>query len=109
MSAYDPAQPNLFHPVSHQSYPESAGWKRTDTSRAAAESLDAATVRGEVLRWLRQHGAHTADETAAALEQSVLTVRPRFSELRALGRIVDTGARRVNTSSGKSAIVWAAS
>ena len=41
------------------------------------------------------------------LGESVLAIRPRFSELRALGQITDTGARRINDS-GRSAIVWRA-
>jgi len=48
----------------------------------------------------------TTDETAAGLGLSRLTVRPRFSELRARHQVVDTGARRLNDS-GKRAIVWA--
>ncbi len=63
-------------------------------------------VRGEVHRWLREHpeGA-TADEVAYALKYSILTVRPRVSELYKLGLIVDSGLRRKNAS-GKNAIVW---
>jgi len=37
----------------------------------------------------------------------VPAVQPRFSELRALGSIVDTGERRQNDS-GRNAIVWRA-
>lgn len=86
-------------------YPESAGWKATDTSHEAAVTTDAATVRHLVVRWLRTHGPHTADETAAGLGLSLLTVRPRLSELRALDLVDDSGDRRLNVS-GKRAIVW---
>ncbi|MDO8430925.1 MAG: hypothetical protein Q7S58_00800 [Candidatus Binatus sp.] len=47
----------------------------------------------------------TADEIAYVLKRSVLTVRPRVSELSGMKAIVDSGARRANTS-GRSAIVW---
>ena len=87
-------------------YPDGAGWKGTDTSYQAALTTDAQTIRADVARWLRDHGPHTADETAAGLGLSRLTVRPRFSELRARQSVVDTGARRLNDS-GKRAIVWA--
>jgi predicted ArsR family transcriptional regulator len=53
---------------------------------------------------LHAHGA-TADEIATELGESVLSVRPRVSELRALGEIEETGERRVNES-GRRAIVW---
>jgi predicted ArsR family transcriptional regulator len=49
----------------------------------------------------------TADEVAAALEISVLHARPRISELRALGKVQDSGERRKNDS-GHKAIVWKA-
>src|SRR5262245_20532377 len=86
-------------------YPQSAGFKGTDTSRSAAESTDAATLRVLVVRCLDRHGSQTADEVATRLGIDKLAIRPRCSELRRLGQIVDTGERRINTS-GKAAIVW---
>jgi predicted ArsR family transcriptional regulator len=47
----------------------------------------------------------TADEIAAALDESVLAVRPRVSELFHAGLIEKTGERRRNQS-GLSAHVW---
>ncbi len=96
-------QPTLFDVP--QPYPIEAGWKATDTSREAAVSVDAATVRAVVEAWLTTHGPHTADEVAAGLKLSVLTVRPRCTELKRLHRILDTGERRPNLS-GRRAIVW---
>lgn len=90
-------------------YPEVPGARPTDTSLAAAESVaeTAETLREAVFGWilLRKGGGSTADETAEALDLSILTVRPRVSELRAQGRIVDSGERRTNAS-GRRAIVW---
>jgi hypothetical protein len=47
----------------------------------------------------------TADEIAAALDESVLAVRPRVCELFHAGLIEKTGERRRNPS-GLSAHVW---
>lgn len=80
-----------------------------DTSVAAAEALqpDAKTLREDVLAAIRAAGEWglTADEAAARLRLSPFTTRPRCTELRAAGLIVDSGRRREN-SSGKRAIVW---
>jgi hypothetical protein len=40
----------------------------------------------------------TADECAHRLGMNILSVRPRFTELKALGLIHDTGLRRRNWS-----------
>lgn len=47
----------------------------------------------------------TADECARHLSESVLSIRPRFSELLRANRIEDTGERRKNAS-GRNATVW---
>lgn len=88
-----------------QRYPEGAGYKEPTTSREAAESIDASTLRDQVFQCLLRHGPMTTDECAARLSLSVLAVRPRFSELRALGHIADSGVRRENQS-GRRAAVW---
>jgi predicted ArsR family transcriptional regulator len=95
---------NLFEYADTRPYPVSPGWKGTDTSRAAAESIPASILRGKVLRIYQLRGACTADEVAEALHMSVLSVRPRVTELKSLGKIVDTGIRRPNRS-GRSAAV----
>jgi predicted ArsR family transcriptional regulator len=50
----------------------------------------------------------TADELAKLLRRSPLSVRPRLSELKALGKVAATGERRRNES-GMTATVWRAS
>jgi predicted ArsR family transcriptional regulator len=47
----------------------------------------------------------TADECADALKAEIWSVRPRLSELRRMGRIVETDQRRKNRS-GMTATVW---
>lgn len=86
-------------------YPFSAGWQGTDTSKQAAESIDAASLRAGVLQYLLRWGPRTADEIAHGLQIDKLAIRPRCSELKALGKIEDSGERRANQS-GKTAAVW---
>lgn len=89
-------------------YPDSPGWKAEGTSRQAAESMAprAAGLRDRVLCAIVAQPC-TADEAAEIIGETVLSTRPRTSELRDLGLIVDTGIRRPNIS-GRPAIVWAA-
>lgn len=93
-------EPDLFE------YPYSPGYRQTDTSYAAAQTVDAKTLQKLVVGALAQYGPMTADETAAKLVTSILSIRPRLSELKLDGRVVDTGQRRENTS-GRRAVVWA--
>jgi predicted ArsR family transcriptional regulator len=89
-------------------YPNAPGYKRGGTSKAAADSMKkkAPTLRDMVIKELSQANA-TADECAAAMGLSLLSVRPRFTELLALGKIADTGMTRPNAS-GRMATVWRA-
>jgi predicted ArsR family transcriptional regulator len=50
-------------------------------------------------------GGATADEIAKDLNLSILSVRPRVSELHRSGEIEQTGGRRKNES-GMTATVW---
>lgn len=91
-------------------YPEAPGHKGiAETSRDAAKAAKptAALLRQRVLEQLEHSRGLTSDECAARLKLSVLSVRPRFSELLTMKLIRDTGARRVNVS-GRNAVVWAA-
>lgn len=84
--------------------PEGTGFRDMDTSRAAATTTDARHWRDRVLEVLEK-GPMTADEVSRKLGASVLTVRPRFTELRKARKIMDTGERR-RTASGKTAAVF---
>lgn len=90
-------------------YPQDPGWKTaaTETSREAAQSSKerATTLREQCARALECAPA-TADEIATTLGVSILSVRPRISELVAMNRAAATGVRRKNAS-GKTAVVWA--
>jgi len=88
--------------------PDGAGYRNTDTSYAAALEIEpkAATIRKRIIEHMRTINAPiSADDTAEALALSVLAVRPRFSELRESGRIVDSNQRGTNRS-GRSSILW---
>ena len=102
------AQLTLFDAPARKAYPEAPGHKAAGTSAEAAQAVaeDAETLRADVLATLRQR-ALTADEIASHLGRSILSVRPRVSELRKMGKIRATGQRRPNAS-GHSATVWEA-
>lgn len=94
-------------------YPQTPGTKARLTSYEAAQGVKskAATVRDDVLSLMRSSpynaGGLTADQAADILNISILTVRPRFSELSAAGVIKDSGIRDKNRS-GRNAVVWVA-
>jgi hypothetical protein len=90
-------------------YPDAPGFKRGGTSEQAAEAFkgSAAKLRVRALAEFARHpiSGATADEVARALGCSVLSIRPRVSELNRSGEIVATGSRRKNAS-GLGATVW---
>jgi predicted ArsR family transcriptional regulator len=88
-------------------YPGSPGAQDRDTSRAAAASIAPAAplIRDQVLAQFERSAGMTADECAGRLGLSILTVRPRVTELSRLGKLRDSGDKRQNRS-GRSAIVW---
>lgn len=83
------------------------GRKEQRASVEAARRIagHAITLQNLILECLRLNGSLTTDECAAKLSQTVLAVRPRFSELQKLGLIEKTKERRKNIS-GMSAAVW---
>jgi hypothetical protein len=92
----------------NQGYPTSPGFKAPGPSELAANAISptAAKLRAMVLAEFQRTGAGlTADEIAKDLNLSVLSVRPRVSELRRNGQIEQTGSRRKNAS-GMTATVW---
>ena len=89
-----------------QQYPSAPGFKEPTTSRDAAKAIQprVSELAKRILALL-VYQPMTPDEAAKALDESLLTIRPRFSELNKLGMIEKTGARRAN-SSGLKAYVW---
>ena len=92
-------------------YPDAPGWKgQAETGRDAAGSVQSKVGRLQrmVLTTLARNAFYgsSAEEAADANDVDRVSIQPRFSELRAKGLIVDSGRRRRNPSSGKSAVVW---
>ncbi len=89
-------------------YPDVPGAKThdPDTSMEAATAIkDRAVILRERCRDELKARDLTADEIAERLGESVLSIRPRISELYKRARVWPTGERRKNKS-GKSAVVW---
>lgn len=88
-------------------YPQVAGYKERGASKEAAEKFEpcAKTLRNQVWQIFESGKQLTADEVACKLGVSLLSVRPRVSELAAQGLIKKTGERRENES-GLMANVW---
>lgn len=88
-------------------YPHSPGFKDCETSKAAAAAISRSVqnIRDNVRDAFLFFGPMTADEAAARIGLSILTVRPRVSELVKMGILHDTGERRRNLS-GHSAKVF---
>lgn len=106
-------QGNLFDSPA-MAYPLAPGFKERTTSRDAAYAIAgrASILRRRVYTELLAAGAAglTADQVAARLGESVLSVRPRVTELakaKPQPWIVPTGERRKNES-GLKAKVWRA-
>ncbi|MBA3053766.1 MAG: winged helix-turn-helix transcriptional regulator [Sphingomonadales bacterium] len=89
-------------------YPDIPGAQGPEgTSQEAAEAI-APTVshlRRIAMRTLNKLGEATVLEAVAVADVARESLQPRFSELRAMGLVEPTGARRRNPS-GKRAAVW---
>lgn len=88
-------------------YPQVPASRRCDTSRAASVLAreKAEYLRPKVFAALRDKPM-TGTELAESLDETLLNIRPRISELRAMGKVFATKARRFNPS-GNPEIVWA--
>jgi hypothetical protein len=83
-------------------YPESPGAKASGTALEAAVKITghSARLRKTVLQEFMAagQGGLTADQCARRVEENILSVRPRCSELKRLGYLSYTGARAENES-----------
>ena len=96
-------QPDFF---TSGPYRDHAGYRWTDTSIAAAKVVTPGMQRAHaaILAVLAIEPL-TADECAQRLGMDRLFCRPRCSELKAMGKIVDTGERRKNSSRCKACVL----
>lgn len=89
-------------------YPSAAGFKEIGgTSQQAASMISASALRDKCIVALKANGPMTADEVAHFVGRSILSIRPRMSELKELGLVKKTAERRRNAS-GVAAVVWKA-
>lgn len=83
--------------------------RHSETSRAAAESMEPAanTLRFKVLDAIRAScgAGYTDEELQVGLKMAANTERPRRRELERAGLIRDSGQTRP-TLSGRAAVVW---
>lgn len=90
-------------------YPDVPGFRTSGPSEDTARKIitPATFLRGRILNAFVTNypKGFTADEMADLLDESILNVRPRVSELRRQGHIDDCGDRRPNES-GHNATVW---
>ena len=82
-------------------YPDAPGFKAAEAIGGNANKLRASMLA----QFATYPGGATADEVAKDLNLSVLSVRPRVSELKRLGKIKQTSACRKNES-GMTPTVW---
>jgi hypothetical protein len=90
-------------------YGELPGHQGDDTGRAAAEKVKPTVewVQERILEAADRAGRWgiTADEVMKELDLKPNNVRPRFTELKILGKLRDSGNRRKNDD-GNSVRVW---
>lgn len=87
-------------------YPDTPGHNNTDTSTAAATSIEPHVTRlAELVMELLRLNSGTCWEVECALKMSHQTASARIRELWLKGRVQDSGRRR-KTGSGRNAIVW---
>ena len=88
-------------------YPDAPGYKIAGPSQEVAESMASkAAVWRQKVHALLLAEELTAHEVAARFGVPNTTTHPRISELRNQGLVADTGKRRPNLGSKKSATVW---
>lgn len=98
------------HPE-HVTYPDQPGFKGdADTGPEAAADIapHLGRLQRMVLGVITDRGPHgaTPEEGGEVLNMARVVIQPRFSELKAKGKIIDSGMRRINASSGKRAVVY---
>lgn len=95
----------------HDRYPHRPGFKTHGTSRTAADRIapHAQTLRGGVHAFIRANypAAYTADAIAEHLGASILSIRPRVTELRHAG-LIEPAEQLGRNKSGMSAMRWRA-
>lgn len=88
---------------------DGVGFQGGDTSLKAAAEIQpkAGTLRAEALACVKEYGPISTDGIAMRTGHDYGSIQPRLSELRAAGKVTDSGIRG-KTRHGKSCIMWVA-
>lgn len=81
------------------------GHADTDTSYEAATTGDKLTVREQVYRLFYTYADLTTETCAKLLNRDLISIKPRLTELKNEGKIVDSG-KRIKGPYGTNIIVW---
>ena len=87
---------------------QGTGYRAVDTSYEAAKAVEgkAPSLREQVLGVLKaERLPMTADAIAAKIGKPYISIRPRLTELKDAGQVVDSG-NRGKGSFGKNCILW---
>lgn len=96
---------DLFDDLPYGGEPPSQ--RHSDTSREAAKRIKkrVGPLHHKVLKFLMQTGGATDEEMQRGIPMAANTQRPRRCELVELGRVMDSGRRRL-TGARRDAVVW---
>ena len=90
-------------------YPMNPGYKEHSTSKEAATKIASRSrqLREKTLDTIKRKGSYgaTPEEVAEILNESILSIRPRFTELKIMKLIFDSGERRKNNFNSNTK-VW---
>ena len=85
---------------SEKKYPLTPGYKEQSTSKEAAGKINtrAAKLRTKILQILERKETYggTCEEIAEIISEDITSIRPRFTELKHMNYIIDSGDRRIN-------------
>jgi predicted transcriptional regulator len=89
-------------------YPKKPGYKeKNGTSKQAADAIEpyVSNLHRKILKYLKKRKKTTPEDVAKALNADILSIRPRFSEMKIMGLICKTDLRQLNQK-GKSITIW---
>lgn len=90
-------------------YPMNPGYKEHSTSKEAATKIASRSrqLREKTLDTIKRKSSYgaTPEEVAEILNESILSIRPRFTELKIMKLIFDSGERRKNNFNSNTK-VW---
>jgi DNA-binding MarR family transcriptional regulator len=87
----DPRQANFFE--EHPFIPGAVRHDDPETSKEAAQSIDAGSLEGRVHQYLLDHGASILDEICKGMKLDKVTVSPRLRPLEKAGLVTRDGSR----------------